>query len=53
MVTLWHVGHEDMVAWSERKGDHVIDMTECYKKEAAKASKELRRIDSLCYVTVF
>ena len=39
MATWWRVGDEDMVVWSERKGEHVFEMDKYYEKEAAKASK--------------
>ena len=40
----WRIWDEDIVEWSERKGDHIFDMDECYQKEAAKASKEIHMI---------
>ena len=43
-VTWWCVGDEDMMEWSERKGDHIFDVAEYYGKEAAKGLSKLHRV---------
>ena len=43
-IAWWRHGNEEMVDWSERKGDHLYNITEYYKEEAVKSSNQLYTI---------
>ena len=40
-MTWWRHGDEEMVKWSERKGDQLYNMVELYEREAVKATHQL------------
>ena len=45
-MTWWHHGDEEMMEWSERKGDHLYSMVELYEREAVKATDQLYELIS-------
>ena len=40
-VTWWRHGDEEMVEWSERKGDQLYSIVDFYEREAVKATDQL------------